>query len=181
MNSSMRRAAVAIVAIVSLGACGGGGESDATAQSTTSTTAAQSATNATTAQSTTSSTAQAGSIVPGAGILSERCRSYTAYASAVGLAMTAALDPAAAAQLEELKNMADIGDAPSEIRDDFAVLIDYAKKLGEALAKFPNQNGTFNPAAITAMMELSQSVDQNRLDEASKNIEVWVAANCTGY
>jgi hypothetical protein len=164
--------------MLALGACGGGdSDGDAASGSTTSATAAPSTTSST-AQST-SSTAQSGAI--GAGLLSERCRSYTGYAAAVGLAMAAAVNPEAAAQIEELKGKADIADAPAEIRDDFAVLIDYARKLGEVFAKYPNQNGGLNPAVFADMAALAQTVDQQRLEEASKNIETWVAANCTGY
>lgn len=170
MNRWLGRAVLGVTAMLVLGACGGGdSDSDAAASSTTTTTAAP---------STTSSTAQSGSI--GVGLRSERCRSYTGYAAAVGLAMTAALNPEAAAQIKELKDKANIADAPDEIRDDFEVLIDYARKLGEIFAKYPSQDSTLNPALFTAMAELAQSVDEDRLNEASQNIEDWVADNCTG-
>lgn len=168
MNRPARWGAAAAVAVLVLGACGGGSsKSESSAQSTTSATAAQ---------STTSTTAQSGSVGPGP--LSERCRNYTGYAAAVGLAMAAAVNPEAAAQLQRLKETADLASAPEEIRDDFAVIIDFAKKFGEVLAKYPSQSGALNPAALAALAELSESADEDRITEASNNIEAWVAANC---
>lgn len=167
MNRSARWGAAAAVAVLVLGACGGGSKSESSAQSTTSATAAQ---------STTSTTAQSGSVGPG--LLSERCRNYTGYAAAVGLAMAAAVNPEAAAQLQRLKDSADLAAAPEEIRDDFAVIIDYAKEFGDVLAEYPSQSGALNPAAMAALTELADEVDEDRITEASNNIEAWVAANC---
>lgn len=116
-----------------------------------------------------------GGILDAAG-LTERCARYASYAGTVGLA--AAMDPNVAAQLEELKHKMNLEEAPEEIRDDFEVVTAYTQGLGEVMARFDLKAGSYDPAAIAAISEYSQSVDQARMTEASENINQWLEVNC---
>lgn len=174
MKGSRMAAAAVVASLLLLGACGGGddGDQEAAAQATNTTRGPSPSTTA----GDHADKVQDGSIAG----LSEKCLSYTGYAATVGLAMAAAMDPSAAAKLEELKDDADLADAPEALRDDFAVMTAYAKDLGEFLAKYPTQNGALSPGALGAMTDFSKSVDQERLTEAGNNINAWLAENCPG-
>jgi hypothetical protein len=113
-----------------------------------------------------------------AAALSQRCANYASYAGTVGLAMAAAMDPKVAAQLEELKAKMNLDEAPEEIRDDFKVVTDYARGLGEVLARYPMKAGQYDPAAMAALGAYTQSVDQAGMTAASENINKWLQVNC---
>jgi hypothetical protein len=150
-----------------LAACGGGdgGNKQAT-----------SAAGPTTTTPTVPPVAQGG--VLDAARLSQRCVNYASYAGTVGLAMAAALDPKVAAQLEELKAKMNLDEAPEEIRDDFKVVTDYARGLGEVLARYPMKAGQYDAAAMAALGAYTQSVDQAGMTAASENINKWLQVNC---
>ncbi len=110
--------------------------------------------------------------------LTERCANYASYAGTVGLAMAAAMDPKIAAQLEELKAKMNLDDAPEEIRGDFKVVTEYARGLGEVLARYPMKAGQYDPAGIAAVGAYTQSVDQAKMTAASENISKWLQVHC---
>ena len=151
-----------------LAACGGG---DGGNKQTTSAAGA-----ATTTPTTVPPAAQGGVI--DAALLSQRCANYASYAGTVGLAMAAAMDPKVAAQLEELKAKMNLDEAPEEIRDDFKVVTDYARGLGEVLARYPMKAGQYDAAGMAALGAYTQSVDQARMTAASENINKWLQVNC---
>jgi hypothetical protein len=150
-----------------LASCGGGGGDDKQ-----NTSAGPTATSPTTV-----APVAAGGIVDAA-LLSQRCANYASYAGTVGLAMAAAMDPKVAAQLEDLKAKMNLDEAPEEIRDDFKVVTDYARGLGEVLARYPMQGGQYDAAGMAALGAYTQSVDQGRMTAASENINRWVQVNC---
>lgn len=53
-----------------------------------------------------------------------------------------------------------------------------AQGLGEVMAHFDLKAGSYDPAAIAAISEYSQSVDRARMTEASENINQWLEVNC---
>jgi hypothetical protein len=168
--------AAAVASLLVLGACGGGGDDDtnvaAAKATTTTTTDAPAGSDGGTDEA---DEVQNGAVGTG---LAERCLSYSGFAASIGLAMAAAMNPAAAAEIEGLRGKADLDDAPEELRDDFEVMIGYAEEMGKILAKYPAQNGAMNPAAMTAMGEYAESVDQAEIDAAGRNINDWLESNC---
>ena len=170
MRRLLRTAAPALVLLLPLTACGGGGDDGAKKNVA----AAQAADDTTTNGS--PDVTQEG-ILAAAG-LTQQCLDYGAYAGAVGLAMAAAMDPSAAAGLEELKSKMKLDDAPEEIRDDFAVVMDYAEGLGAVMARYNVKAGEYNAEAMTAIAGYAESVDQARMQEAGTNINAWLGANC---
>lgn len=168
MHRLRRTAAPALVLLLPLTACGGGGDDGAKKN------AAASAEDTTNGGS--PDVAQEG-ILAAAG-LTQQCLDYGMYAGAVGLAMAAAMDPSAAAGLEELKSKVKLDDAPEEIRDDFSVIIDYAEGLGEVMARYDVKAGQFNAEAMTAIARYAESVDQARMQEAGTNINAWLGEHC---
>ena len=158
--------ALLVSSVLLLGACGGGDDDGQQASATTEKSTA-----------TTVSTVAAGGIV-GDALLAQRCVNYTTFLGAIGLSMAAAMDPSAAQQLEELKSRTNFGEAPEEIRDDFAVVTAYTEDLGKVLAKYNLKSGQPDPQAIAAIAQFSQTVDTGRLQKASDNINAWIAAHC---
>ena len=174
MRDGLKRTAPAVVLLVVLAACGGGGDDDKqTAAVTVSTADAPDAGDARHVPDVT----QGG--VLDAAALTQRCADYAGFAGTVGLAMAAAMDPSAAAALEELKTKIKLDDAPEEIRDDFEVVMAYAAGLGEVLAGYDLKSGHPDPAAIAAMTRYAQSIDQAKMQEATLDISNWTAAHCT--
>lgn len=169
MHRLLRTAAPALVLLLPLTACGGGGDDGAQKNA-----AASAAEDTATDES--PDVTQEG-ILAAAG-LTQQCLDYGAYAGAVGLAMAAAMDPSAAAGLEELKSKMKLDEAPEEIRDDFAVVIDYAEGLGAVMARYNVKAGQYNAEAMTAIAAYAESVDQARMQEAGTNINVWLGAHC---
>jgi hypothetical protein len=161
------RGTAPVALMLLLAACGGG---DGGKQTT-------SAAGPTTTTPTTVPPAAQGGVVDAA-VLSQRCANYASYAGTVGLAMAAAMDPKVAAQLEELKAKMNLDEAPEEIRDDFKVVTDYARGLGEVLARYPRTAGQYDAAGMAALGAYTQSVDQAGMTAASENINKWVQANC---
>jgi hypothetical protein len=161
------RGTAPVALMLLLAACGGG---DGGKQTT-------SAAGPTTTTPTTVPPAAQGGVVDAA-VLSQRCANYASYAGTVGLAMAAAMDPKVAAQLEELKAKMNLDEAPEEIRDDFKVVTDYARGLGEVLARYPMTAGQYDAAGMAALGAYTQSVDQAGMTTASENINKWVQANC---
>jgi hypothetical protein len=161
------RGTAPVALMLLLAACGGG---DGGKQTT-------SAAGPTTTTPTTVPPAAQGGVVDAA-VLSQRCANYASYAGTVGLAMAAAMDPKVAAQLEELKAKMNLDEAPEEIRDDFKVVTDYARGLGEVLARYPMKAGQYDAAGMAALGAYTQSVDQAGMTTASENINKWVQANC---
>jgi hypothetical protein len=161
------RGTAPVALMLLLAACGGG---DGGKQTT-------SAAGPTTTTPTTVPPAAQGGVVDAA-VLSQRCANYASYAGTVGLAMAAAMDPKVAAQLEELKAKMNLDEAPEEIRDDFKVVTDYARGLGEVLARYPMTAGQYDAAGMAALGAYTQSVDQAGMTAASENINKWVQANC---
>ncbi len=164
----IKRPATALVLVLVVAACGGGGDSGGEQQATqtTVTTAAAAPVRS-----------QAGSVLDPADLTS-RCLSYAAYAGTLGLAVAAAINPSAAADLEALKSQVKLDEAPGEIRDDFEAIIGYAQGLGEILARFNLHAGQYDAEAIAAMSTYTAGIDQTRLQEAGENIKAWVAAYC---
>lgn len=162
------RGTAPVALMLLLAACGGGdggNKQTTSAADSTATTAA-----------TVPPVAQGG--VLDAARLSQRCTNYASYASTVGLAMAAAMDPKVAAQLEELKAKMNLDEAPEEIRDDFKVVTDYARGLGEVLARYPMKAGQYDPAGMAALGAYTQGVDQSKMTAASENINKWLQVNC---
>ena len=162
------RGTAPVALMLLLAACGGG---DGGGKQTTS-----AAGPTTTTPTTVPPVAQGG--VLDAALLSQRCVNYASYAGTVGLAMAAAMDPKVAAQLEELKAKMNLDEAPEEIRDDFKVVTNYARGLGEVLARYPMKAGQYDAAGMAALGAYTQNVDQAKMTAASENINKWVQANC---
>lgn len=162
------RGTAPVALMLVLAACGGG---DGGNKQTTS-----AAGPMTTTPTTVPPVAQGG--IVDAARMSQRCVNYAAYAGTVGLAMAAAMDPKVAAQLEELKAKMNLDEAPEEIRDDFKVVTDYARGLGEVLARYPMKAGQYDAAAMAALGAYTQSVDQAGMTAASENINKWLQVNC---
>ncbi len=175
MRRLLRTAAPALVLLLPLTACGGGGD-DSAKKNVAAASADDTAADGDTTTNGSPDLAQEG-ILAAAG-LSQQCLDYSAYAGAVGLAMAAAMDPSAAAGLEELKSNMKLDDAPEEIRDDFAVVIDYAEGLGAVMAEYNVKAGQYNAEAMTAIARYSESVDQARMQDAGTNINTWLGAHC---
>ena len=68
---------------------------------------------------------------------------------------------------------------PEEIRDDYQVLADNFKEFAEALEGVDLSSGaTPDAETLAKLQEAAASMDQPEVQQASKNIEAWVAANC---
>lgn len=167
MHHVIRRTAPFALLLL-LASCGGGDGGDKQTASDTGPT--------TTTPTTVPPVAQGG--ILDAALLSQRCANYASYAGTVGLAMAAAMDPKVAAQLEELKAKMNLDEAPEEIRDDFKVVTDYARGLGEVLARYPMKAGQYDAAGMAALGAYTQNIDQARMTAASENINKWVQLNC---
>ncbi|MGH9038254.1 MAG: hypothetical protein ACRD0O_21070, partial [Acidimicrobiia bacterium] len=96
------------------------------------------------------------------------------------LGMAAAMDPAQAKELEEVRAKADPGDVPEEIRDDYEVMLEYAADLGELLSKYDLKSGNPDPQAIAAIAAFSERADTQHLQTASENVSAWIGAHCAG-
>ncbi len=80
-------------------------------------------------------------------------------------------------QAEFFEDFAD--ETPEEIREDFQVIAEAYTKLADALEDADFQAGEQpDPEAIQKLQEATQSLDQERLNEASANIQKWTEENC---
>ena len=80
-------------------------------------------------------------------------------------------------QAEFFEDFAD--ETPEEIREDFQVIAEAYTKLADALEDADLQAGEQpDPEAIQKLQEATQSLDQERLNEASANIQKWSEENC---
>jgi hypothetical protein len=169
MNRSVKFSAPLLSLMLLLGGCGGGGDGKQA-----------SPTKATTAATTPAVPDQKVGGVVGDPLLAQRCVNYASFVGSIGLSMAAAMDPNAAKQLEELKSKTNFGEAPEEIKGDFAVITAYAEDLGKVLAKYIPKDGQYDPQAIAAIGEFSQRIDTVKLQKASENINSWLKAHCPG-
>ena len=100
-----------------------------------------------------------GGILDAAG-LSQRRANHASDAGTVGLAM-AGRDWTRRSLPSSRNAKAQIAAstrAPEEIRDDFKVVTDYARGLGEVLARYPMKAGQHDPAAMAALVRNTESV-----------------------
>ena len=68
---------------------------------------------------------------------------------------------------------------PEEIREDYQVLADNFREFAEAMEGVDLSSGAAPDAETLAkLQEAAASMDEPAVQEASKNIEAWVAANC---
>ena len=158
---------VAVVAL--LAACGGGAADDTT----------------TTQPPATTTTPDTSTTEPdddnGTGGLSGQCLEYSD-------AMTEAMEKYGEAFTGESTDFGVVADqlealaqaAPEEIRDDFRI---FAEELGafyQAMSEFQFTPGaTPTPEQMAAMQAALESVDEERLEAATTNIEAWVEENCS--
>ena len=175
MSSAARRGAAALVILVVVAACGGDAESvDATTSTVTDA--------ATTVAPDSGDDAGSG----GAGGPNETCLNAVqamaaaagAYASGFAGAMGGTLDDeelqAVAGQLQA---MADA--APSEIKDDLAVIADELEAFYTALADADYQPGQVpSQDQLAELAQLAEAIDQDAWDDATANIEAWFDNNC---
>ena len=68
---------------------------------------------------------------------------------------------------------------PEEIRDDYQVLADNFKEFADALEGVDLSSGETPDAETLAKLQAAaSSMDEPEVQQASENIEAWVAANC---
>jgi hypothetical protein len=108
----------------------------------------------------------------------EAAQAMSAAMQSYSSSFSGALDEATAADVEaQLEQWAD--QAPDEIKDDFDVFAREMSAYYEALADIGLTSGATPTAEqLQALSEAADLVDQDALDEASKNIEAWFDGNC---
>lgn len=153
--------AVAAVALVAAG-CGGSGDKSSTGA----------------AGATTNDSAQTTETTAG-GVTGD-CLSLAKVSARFSEAMTKATSgnaggvEAASKAFEELA-----GEAPEAVRDDFKALGEAFAVYAEALKGLGLKAGTAPTAEqIKKLGEAAKSLDQERVDKASADIDAWVQANC---
>ena len=68
---------------------------------------------------------------------------------------------------------------PEEIRDDYQVLADNFKEFAEALEGVDLSSGATPDAdTLAKLQEAAASMERPEVQQASQNIQAWVAANC---
>jgi hypothetical protein len=103
--------------------------------------------------------------------------------ASLGASLTQALGGTAGDDVEEYGEFLDefADRTPDEIRDDFRVVADAYAKFVEALGGLDVESGeTPDPEALERLQEVSGSIDQQELEQASENISAWVEENCPG-
>jgi hypothetical protein len=105
------------------------------------------------------------------------CEQLTSLGETLSQALSAGDANDLEKQAQFFEDFAD--NTPEEIRDDFQTVAEFYSKLTKALADADVQPGEQpDPEDIQALQEAATSVDQERLTEASTNIEKWVKENC---
>ncbi len=67
---------------------------------------------------------------------------------------------------------------PDEIKEDFEVVADAFGKMAEALDGVDLSTASTDPSVLQKLQDALASVDQAKVDAASKNIDAWTKANC---
>ncbi len=178
-TSTLALGAIALALGLAAAGCGGGSKSAATTeQATTATTEAATTTEqTTTTQAATTeaatTTAKASSF---SGLSAGKCRDLANVGQKFSNAFTGA------GKSGDLKKQAELlkeatKKVPSEIRGDFEVVADYFSKVVDAVGNVkPGQ--TPSPQALAKLQKLATSIDQTKLQQASKHIAAWVQKNC---
>ncbi len=82
-----------------------------------------------------------------------------------------------AAASQAFADMAD--EVPAELSDDFQALADAFAGYADALKGITIKAGTAPTAAqIKQLAAAAKSLDQKAVEQASKNIDAWIQANC---
>jgi hypothetical protein len=163
------------VALLAAGCGGSDSESAATETTTetvTETTAEDETTETTTEETTTEDTSGLGAI--GSGDCADLAKVSAQFSQALSQA-SASGDPQAVEDL--FKALAD--KAPSEIKDDLAVLADAIGVYVKELKGIDLSSGAAaSPETIQKLQELAQKFSDPKYQQASKNIQAWVTKNC---
>jgi hypothetical protein len=149
-------------------ACGGGGGGSSKVAT------------ATTAAGSTATTVDAAATTAGVSLAPAACRAaIEAFASGPAAALAGTSKTDYAQVLDSLKQVQ--GSAPSEIKDDLAVIVQYYAKFVTALRDagidFTKQE-TMTPAKLQKLGEAIQSIDQAKYATASQHISSYFQANC---
>ena len=117
-----------------------------------------------------------GGAIPGLASSGE-CRQLAELGAKLGEAISGTNQSDIESQVGFFQEFAD--QAPEEIRSDFQVLADAYSKIAEAVADANLQSGEQpDPEALQKLQDATSSLDEERLAEASANVEKWVRENC---
>lgn len=177
----MRRRTIKLVGITltlalvsSAAGCGGSKKSSAPPTTTTE------ATTTTTTEATTTTTSSAATTTSGTGSFATaaNCKQLSNLGTQFSQAMTSAKGDIAK-QAALFKALAD--KTPEEIRPDFETIADAYSKIAGDLKGVDLSSGKVPDAATLAKIsKLGAEFSGPKFTQALKNIEAWVAKNCTG-
>lgn len=169
-------ALVAALAIVAAG-CGGGGSEKADDTTTVATeTTAPEETTETTEETTEETTSDDDDDVTNVASADD-CRELVELGSKLAQALGGSGGDDVERTKEFLNEFADR--APEEVREDFKVLAEAYAKIIDAIGDLDLKPGeTPSPEVILKLQQIGSEVDQEKLQEASENIQRWSEENC---
>jgi hypothetical protein len=184
MRDRRRAALVALLTllaalVLAVAGCGGDDSSDASGDETTiETTVEDTTAEDTTEETTEGDTTEEMDDADIGNFANEDCLELAGVGAKMAetLGATGASDPeATAAFFDEL-----VSKAPDEIKDDLAVLAGAMDEISEALKDVDLTSGaTPDPETLQKLQELSQTLDNAEIQQASQNLEAWATENCS--
>jgi hypothetical protein len=170
-----RLGAVALAAVLGLGlvACGDDGDDDAATETTED---SGDETTTTASDDDTDDTADLGDFTG-------ECAAFSQAFANAGTAIGSAFSGDASEEIEAVADYFDevSSELPEEIRDDFSVFADayaeFARALAESDIDFSNPESV-DPEDMAELQALSQAFSSPEVQEASNNIQTYVAETC---